>query len=73
MQTARIWLGLVALVAGGLLAAAEKPKAAPEKPKITAIERSQGWRLIFDGESLSDWRSYGRNKVSANWTVAAAV
>jgi hypothetical protein len=63
MQTARKWLGLVALAAAGCLTAAEKPK-------ITAIERSQGWRLLFDGQSLSDWRGYRLNKVPPNWTVA---
>lgn len=63
MKTGRILLGLIGLVAAGQLAAAEKPK-------ITAVERSQGWRLIFDGESLRDWRGYRLNKVPANWTVA---
>ena len=56
-------LGLLGLTAAIQLAGADKPK-------ITAVERSQGWRLIFDGESLSDWRGYRLNKVPANWTVA---
>lgn len=43
---------------------------AADKPKITALERSQGWRLLFDGESLGDWHGYGMNKVPANWSVA---
>lgn len=42
---------------------------AQERPKITALERSQGWRLLFDGDSLSDWRGYGQNRVPKNWTV----
>jgi hypothetical protein len=41
----------------------------PEKPRITALERAQGWKFLFDGGSLSDWRGYGLNKVPANWTV----
>ncbi|MFZ5494905.1 MAG: 3-keto-disaccharide hydrolase [Verrucomicrobiota bacterium] len=58
---------LLPLTAG----AAEKEKPAKaDKPKITALERAQGWKLLFDGESLSDWRGYGRNKVPPNWTVA---
>lgn len=63
MKTGRILLGLIGLVAAMQLAAGEKQK-------ITAVERSQGWRLLFDGESLSDWRGYRLNKVPANWTVA---
>ncbi len=63
MNTARIWFGLLVL-------SVALPLAAREKPKISAIERAQGWRLLFDGESLSDWRGYRLNKVPANWTVA---
>ncbi len=63
MKTGRTLLGVLGLAAAIQLAAADKPK-------ITAMERSQGWRLIFDGESLSDWRGYQLKKVPANWTVA---
>jgi len=42
---------------------------AAEAPKLTAYERSQGWRYLFDGKSLSDWRGYRQNKVPANWQV----
>lgn len=43
---------------------------AAEPPKITAYERSQGWRLLFDGKDVSDWRGYRANKISANWSAA---
>lgn len=43
---------------------------AADKPKITAMERAQGWKFLFDGGSLSDWRGYAQNKVPGNWTVA---
>lgn len=59
-------LALVALALSPLLLSG----ADREKPKITAVERSQGWRFLFDGGSLSDWRGFGQNKVPANWTVA---
>lgn len=41
-----------------------------ERPKLTAIERSQGWKYLFDGGSLSDWRGYQQNRIPANWSVA---
>lgn len=43
---------------------------AADMPKLTAYERSQGWRYLFDGQSLSSWRGYHLNKVPANWQVA---
>ena len=57
------------LVLPALAADGDKP-AKVEKPKITAVERAQGWKFLFDGGSLSDWRGYGKNKVPANWAVA---
>jgi hypothetical protein len=42
---------------------------AAEGPRLTAYERSQGWRYLFDGESLSDWRGYQMNKIPPNWQI----
>jgi len=36
---------------------------AEDKPKITAFERSQGWRLL----DASDLRGFRENKLPANW------
>lgn len=36
-----------------------------DQPKITAFERSQGWRLLDAG----DWHGYRANKLPANWQV----
>ena len=37
---------------------------AEDKPKITAFERSQGWRLL----DASDLRGFRENKLPKNWT-----
>lgn len=63
MKAWKILLGAagLALAASGLSA---------EALRLTAYERAQGWRLLFDGKSLSDWRGYRESKVPANWQVA---
>ena len=38
--------------------------------RLPAVERAQGWRLLFDGESLSDWRGFRARKLPANWQVS---
>ncbi len=43
---------------------------AAERVKLTAYERSQGWRLLFDGVDASDWRGYRTERLPANWRVA---
>ncbi len=50
----------VALAAGCVVTAADKPK-------VTAFERSQGWRLLFDGGKITEWRGYRADQVPATW------
>jgi hypothetical protein len=45
------------------------PSPAADVPNLTAYERSQGWRFLFDGRSLSDWRGYQMSKLPPNWQV----
>jgi hypothetical protein len=53
------------LVAGLALALVASADAQPVR--LTALERAQGWRLLFDGVSLSDWHAYGAGRTQANW------
>lgn len=61
----RLWQTLVSLIA--LVAATAAGGA--ETVKLTALERSQGWKLLFDGVSTGDWRGYRADKMPANWQV----
>jgi hypothetical protein len=36
---------------------------------LTAAERADGWRLLFDGESTDGWRGYGRPDMPDGWRV----
>ena len=38
---------------------------------LTAAERADGWRLLFDGTSLDAWRGYKQPNVPAGWRVVA--
>lgn len=68
MKTGRLlWLtAALALAGAGVLAAAERVR-------LTAYERAQGWRLLFDGGSLSDWRAADGARRPANWQVVDGV
>jgi hypothetical protein len=37
---------------------------------LTARERQQGWRLLFDGRDLAGWRSFGGGAPAPTWTVS---
>lgn len=53
-----------------LLIAATPVIAAPAPANIlTAKERAQGWRLLFDGRDLSGWRSFDGGAPSPGWVV----
>ena len=36
---------------------------------LNELERSSGWRLLFDGSSTAGWRGYGREDVPEGWAV----
>ncbi len=36
---------------------------------LTAAEAAEGWRLLFDGESLEQWRSYREPELDDGWAV----
>ncbi len=41
-----------------------------EHNQLTALEKTQGWELLFDGKTLSKWRGLGRDSVqSDHWKV----
>jgi hypothetical protein len=66
MTTPRYCLIALAVCAGSL-AAQTAPSALNQ---LTAAERAAGWRLLFDGTTLTGWRGLGYDTVpSAHWAV----
>jgi hypothetical protein len=74
--TRTLWLaalGLASVVASGLAgrtaARGDAPKGAPEPAQLTAAEKAEGWRLLFDGKSADQWRNYNKDGLSDKWQV----
>lgn len=43
---------------------------APAMNALTTMEREEGWRLLFDGESLDQWTGLGRDSIpEGHWRV----
>lgn len=40
---------------------------------LTAKEKAQGWRLLFDGQTMADWRGYKSPDLPAGWRVADGI
>ncbi len=52
-----------------LIACASLTSAA-ELNTLTAAERKDGWKLLFDGKSLAGWRTYKEGgKIGAGWII----
>ncbi len=47
--------------------------AEPAHNTLTATEKAQGWRLLFDGKSLDGWREFKKTAVGPGWQVADGV
>jgi len=43
-----------------LLLSLAAPLQSLEQSRLTVLERGAGWQLLFDGETTSGWRGYGR-------------
>ena len=40
---------------------------------LTSAERAAGWRLLFDGKTLSAWRGYKADTISKTWQIVDGV
>jgi hypothetical protein len=65
-----LWLILGAAVVAG--SAFHPPRIHQAPPnQLTALERTAGWRLLFDGRSFRGWRGLGYDSVpTAHWAIA---
>jgi hypothetical protein len=43
--------------------------ADPHANTLTDAEKRQGWKLLFDGKSLDQWRNFKKDTISPKWTV----
>jgi hypothetical protein len=57
---------------GSSLLGAQAPAADAPSNALTADEKRDGWRLLFDGKTLAGWRGLGYDSVpTAHWRVEA--
>ncbi len=41
--------------------------------QLTAKEKSNGWKLLFDGKTTAGWHGYGEDDVSSDWKAEDGV
>jgi len=69
----RVSLLLIAVLAGTASAQTKSASLGPPN-QLTAAERAAGWRLLFDGRTLTGWRGLGYDTVpTAHWVVVDGV
>lgn len=40
---------------------------------LTAQEKKEGWKLLFDGKTTNGWRNFNSDKINQGWKVANGV
>lgn len=54
---------------GALLLSACSTQALAADNQLSAEEQADGWQLLFDGESLSQWRNFKQTALSPQWQI----
>lgn len=66
MRSTALLMGCLAVVTGLVLTARAQ---APADNTLTAAEQKAGWKLLFDGKTIDQWRNYKGTEVGTNWTI----
>lgn len=45
------------------------PAAMAQDNQLTAAEKSAGWQLLFDGNTMSQWRNFKKNTLNPQWQI----
>lgn len=57
-----------ALMAAGHATTKEAPKEEQPLNRLTKKEKSDGWKLLFDGRSIKKWKTFNGGKIT-NWKI----
>ncbi|MGB7211299.1 MAG: DUF1080 domain-containing protein [Gemmatimonadales bacterium] len=66
----RITLGAIALVALTLVTASA---VRAQANTLTSAQKAAGWRSLFDGKTMADWRGYKLADMPPGWRVADGI
>ena len=66
MRSTALLMGCLAVVTGLAITAGAQ---APADNTLTAAEQKAGWKLLFDGKTLDQWRNYKGTDAGTNWTI----
>ena len=61
--------GFITLLAASTIAVSFLGSHAAADNALSAEEKGAGWELLFDGESMSQWRNYQRDDIQQQWLV----
>jgi hypothetical protein len=50
-----------------------QPETPPPINTLSAREQREGWKLLFDGKSLANWRAYRADTIGPAWTIVGGV
>jgi hypothetical protein len=67
-MTYRPHLTLLAVLAIAVTAALPAAQA-PQPNTLTAAEQKEGWKLLFDGRTIDQWRGFRSQTMPNNWGV----
>jgi hypothetical protein len=68
-ETWSLAAGILLIAAEGLLAGQDQTTHVQVHNTVSPTEVAAGWKLLFDGKTLTGWRNYQRQTIGAGWQV----
>jgi 3-keto-disaccharide hydrolase len=68
-----IWLCAIAALPAAACSHNPPPTSADLNNRLSGAEQKAGWKLLFDGKTMDQWRGYKMDTVPAGWKIVSGV
>lgn len=69
LSSALLLITTACTYSGPVLKTSDTPAEVPSSNVLTAAQRADGWRMLFDGHDANQWRGYRETTLPAAWHV----
>ncbi|MEM6966574.1 MAG: family 16 glycoside hydrolase, partial [Bacteroidota bacterium] len=69
LWTTEAWYTMNAIPTGQPGFSTQNPRTAVGNNQLTEAEKAAGWKLLFDGKKIDQWRNFKKETIGAGWVI----